>query len=311
MPDLTPLTTEFTARDIVVIGVQIVLILLATLIALRFSRVTVSVALARLFEREAKLGTAQALSAVEVERRRLTLEGLIYRALRVIVLVIAFLMVLDVLRLDIGPAIAGVGIVGLAISLGTQNLVRDYVAGSFVLIENQYSRGDIVSIAGVTGTVEDISLRRTSLRDFDGTLHTIPHGLIGVTSNLTRSWATINIDIPVSYEEDLAAVRAAIDAAGEEFASDAEWKERVLQVPRVARVENLGDQGMTVKVLGSVAPTYRFEAAGELRRRILAKVLDRDLFIGWRAPPARPKAEAKETATAPDKRYSETFPPQT
>ena len=81
------------------------------------------------------------------------------------------------LQLDIGPAIVSLGILGLALSLGTQQLVKDYVAGSFILIENQYTRGDIVSIGGVTGTVEDVSLRRTSLRDTDGTVHTVPHGL--------------------------------------------------------------------------------------------------------------------------------------
>src|SRR4029078_10171023 len=109
---------------------------------------------------EAVEGTAQQLSAVEMERRRQTLEDLTYSAVRILILIIAFLMTLQVLRFDIGPAIAGLGIVGLAAGLGAQNLVRDYVAGAFVLIENQYSKGDVVHIAGETGTVEDISLRR-------------------------------------------------------------------------------------------------------------------------------------------------------
>ncbi len=107
------------------------------------------------------------------------------------------------MRLDIGPAIAGLGIVGLALSLGAQHLVRDYVAGAFVLIENHYSKGDTVAIAGVSGTVEDVSLRRTTLRDSDGTVHYVPHGLIQTASNLSRSWAGISIDLPVPYEQDL------------------------------------------------------------------------------------------------------------
>ena len=288
MPDLTGTLQELDRAGVLVLTVQLLLIVLATFVALRFLRVTVSVALGRLFYRETTEGTARELSAVEVERRRATLDRLAYRSLRVIVLMIAFLMVLRVLNLDIGPAIAGLGIVGLAISLGTQDLVRDYVAGSFVLIENQYSRGDVVTVAGVTGVVEDVSLRRTSLRDADGTLHTVPHRLILVTSNLTRSWANINLDVPVSYDEDLDRVTAAIDKAGADLAADAEWEAVILEAPRVLRVEQLNEQGMVLKVAGSVAATHRFEAAGELRRRIVAEFERQGLVLGWRPVGAQP-----------------------
>jgi moderate conductance mechanosensitive channel len=287
MADLTNLLDQLSRAGVLVVVAQLLLVVLATVIALRFAQVTVTAALSRLFHRETTEGTAQELSAGEVERRRATLDRLLYRTLRVIVLVIGFLMLLRVLNLDIGPAIAGLGIAGLAIGLGTQNLVRDYVAGAFVLIENQYSRGDVVTIAGVSGVVEDVSLRRTSLRDTDGTLHTVPHGLIDVTSNLTRSWANINIDVPVSYDEDLTRVSEAIDQAGREFAADPAWKASILEPPRVLRVEQLAEQGMLLKVVGSVAATQRFEAAGELRRRIVAEFDRQGLILGWRlVPPA-------------------------
>jgi small-conductance mechanosensitive channel len=285
MADLAGLMDQLSRAGALVVGAQLLLVVLATVIALRFAHVTLSVALSRLFYRETTEGTAQELSASEVERRRATLDRLLYRTVRVIVLIIAFLMILRVLNLDIGPAIAGLGIVGLAISLGTQNLVRDYVAGAFVLIENQYSRGDVVTIAGVTGIVEDVSLRRTSMRDADGTLHTVPHGLIMVTSNLTRSWANINIDVPVSYDEDLTRVSAAIDEAGREFAEDPAWKATILQSPRLLRVERLAEQGLLLKVVGSVAASHRFEAAGELRRRIVTEFERQGLVLGWRPIP--------------------------
>lgn len=285
MAELSGLLDQLNRAGMLVVAAQLLLVVLATVIALRFAHVTVTYALNRLFYRETTEGTAQELSAGEVERRRATLDGLLYRTLRVIVLIIAFLMILRLLDLDIGPAIAGLGIVGLAIGLGTQNLVRDYVAGAFVLIENQYSRGDVVSIAGVTGIVEDVSLRRTSLRDTDGTLHTVPHGLIAVTSNLTRSWANINIDVPVSYDEDLNRVSAAIDEAGREFAADPAWTASILEPPRLLRVEQLAEQGLLLKVVGSVAATQRFEAAGELRRRIVAEFERQGLVLGWRPVP--------------------------
>src|SRR5688572_11021420 len=139
MTELQRLFDELSAAGFWIVVLQIVLIVIATIIALQFARLLVNSALNRLFDRDASEGTAQELPAIEVERRRQTLEGLVYRAVRVIILVIAFLMTLQVLSLDIGPAIAGLGIVGLALSLGAQHLVRDYVAGAFVLIENQYS----------------------------------------------------------------------------------------------------------------------------------------------------------------------------
>lgn len=268
-------------------GALLLLLLGATLIALRFAHVTVSAALARLFEREVREGTAQDVAAVEVERRRETLEGLINRSLRLIILVIAFLMALNIVGFDIGPAIAGLGLLGLALSLGAQHLVRDYVAGAFVLIENQYARGDIVQLAGVTGTVEDVSLRRTSVRDLDGTLHTVPHGLIQVSSNLTRRWARINFDVPVPYDEDQQRVTEAINRAGLQLAEDPAWSRLVLKPARVLRVERLAEAGLTFKVLGTVAATHRFEAAGELRSRIIEECRREGLILGWRPVPDR------------------------
>lgn len=268
----------------VIVG-QLLLILIFTLIALRFAHVTVDAALRRLFAREAAEGTAQELSAVELERRRETLSGLAYRALRVMILVIAFLMAMSVLRLDIGPAIAGLGIIGLALSLGTQNLVRDYVAGAFVLIENQYSKGDVVTIATQTGTVEDISLRRTVLRADDGTVHFVPHGLIQTASNLSRSWAGIALDIPVPYDEDLAAVTAAVDRAGRRLAEDPRWSTAVFDKPHVAHVERLAETGIVVHVSGSVAALHRQTLPGVLRGLILEEANRDGLVIGWRALP--------------------------
>ena len=286
MAELQRLVDELTAAGAWVVVGQLLLIVLVTLVALRFAHNVVAGALRRLFEREAAEGTAARLSAVEIERRRHTLEGLAYRALRVLILVVAFLMVLEVLDLDIGPAIAGLGIVGLALSLGAQHLVRDYVAGAFVLIENQYSKGDVIEIAGETGMVEDISLRRTVLRSTDGTVHYVPHGLIQTASNLSRSWAAISLDIPVPYEEDLAALTEAIDAAGERLAREPALRGAVLETPRVVSVERIAEQGIVLRVAGTVGALHRTTAPGALRSLILAEVTARGLIIGWRAVPA-------------------------
>ncbi|MDQ3937534.1 MAG: mechanosensitive ion channel family protein [Chloroflexota bacterium] len=301
MPLLQAIIEELERLGVVGIGVRLLLVVLATIIALRFASLTITAGVGRLFEREVREGTAQDVSAIEVQRRRDTLDGLLNRSLRVIILIIAFLMVLGILELDIGPAIAGLGIVGLALSLGAQHLVRDYVAGAFVLIENQYSKGDVVTIAGVTGTVEDISLRRTTLRDVDGTVHHVPHGLIQVSANLTRSWARINLDVPVLYGHDLGELRQVIDGAGRQLADDPDWKARVLEAPRLVGIENLGDQGMMLKVMGTVRAVDRWPAAGEMRRLIMDAFQREGLTLGWRMPPPPSPAPAE---TAPSGRKS-------
>jgi small conductance mechanosensitive channel len=283
--DIQRLIDDLTRAGVWFVVLQIVLIVIATVIALRFAQITVSAALNRLFEREVKEGTAQDVPALEMQRRRQTLDGLLYRAVRIIILVIAFLMTLQALRLDIGPAIAGLGIIGLALSLGAQHLVRDYVAGAFVLIENQYSKGDIVTIAGVTGTVEDVSLRRTTLRDFDGTVHYVPNGLIQTSSNLSRTWAGTYLDVPVPYDEDLDRVTAAIDAAGQRLADDPAWYGRILETPQVLRVDRLAEQGIVIKVFGRVTAVSRFSAAGALRRLIIDECSRRGIVLGWRPLP--------------------------
>jgi small conductance mechanosensitive channel len=283
--DLSELLEQLRLAGFWAVALPILLIVVATFVALRFARTTVNVALGRLFTREATEGTAQDVPALEVERRRHTIEGLTYRFVRVLVLIIAFLMILEVLNLDIGPAIAGLGIVGLALSLGAQHLVRDYVAGAFVLIENQYSKGDLVTIAGVTGTVEDVSLRRTTLRDDDGTVHYVPHGLIQTASNLSRTWAAVNLEVPVPYEQDLDRVTAVVDAAVARLDQEPGLRGAVLETPGVVRVERLAETGLVLKISGRVTPTNRYTASGALRRLILDEATRRGVVVGWRAVP--------------------------
>ena len=249
---------------------QLLLILVVTVIALRLARVAVHGIVRALLDRETTEGTAQELSAIEIRKRRATLESLGDALARTIIVAIAFLMALRALQLDIAPAIAGLGLLGLALSLGAQNLVRDYIAGAFILVENQFARGDVVKIADVTGAVEDFSLRRTTLRDMDGTMHTVPNGLIGVASNLTRIWARINLDLTVALDTDLEQATRVVDELGKAMAADPAWEKRILEPPRVDRIESVTGAGVTLKILGTVRAADRWAAAGELRRRILA-----------------------------------------
>jgi small conductance mechanosensitive channel len=222
-----------------------------------------------LLDREASEGTAQELSAVELKKRMDTLDALGGRTLQSFIVVVAALMVLDQLGLDIGPAIAGLGVVGIAVGFGAQSLVKDYLNGSLILIENQFGKGDVIRAAGVAGVVEDFTLRRTTVRDLDGVVHTIPNGEIRVASNLTRVWARINQDVTVAYGTDIDKAIEVVDNVGREMAGDPAWKRRVLEAPRVERVAALAEYGVTLKILGTVRAGDQWAAGGDFRKRLL------------------------------------------
>jgi moderate conductance mechanosensitive channel len=260
-------------------GFHILLILVVGFLALRLARLAVHGIIKALMDREATEGTAQELSAIEVRKRMDTLDHLGGNVIGFLVFVIAALMILREFGLDIGPAVAGLGVVGIAVGFGAQSLVRDYLNGALILVENHFSKGDIVTIAGVSGTVEDFSLRRTTLRDLDGIVHTVPNGEIKVASNRTRTWARINQNVMVAFGTDIDKAIAVVDEVGRKMASDPAWKQAILEVPRVERVESIDEMGITLKILGSVRATEQWTASGEFRKRLLAAFAEHGIEI--------------------------------
>ena len=250
--------------------VPIALVVIIAYAAIRLARLFVHGIVKTLLDREATEGTAQELSAVELKKRMDTLDALGGRTLQAFIVMIAGLMVLGRIGLDIGPAVAGLGVVGIAVGFGAQSLVKDYLNGALILIENQFGKGDVVRVAGVDGSVEDFTLRRTTLRDLDGVVHTIPNGEIRVASNLTRVWARINQDVVVAYGTDIDKAIDVVDKVGVAMAGDPTWKRRVLEAPRVERIEALGEYGITLKILGTVRAADQWAAGGDFRKRLLA-----------------------------------------
>jgi small conductance mechanosensitive channel len=265
--DQPPLST--IVDTLRVAGVRILIIVIIALVAFRLSKLVVHQILKTLFDREASEGTAQELSAVEIQKRMNTLDLLGGNVIRFLVVVIAGIMVLGALGLDIGPAVAGLGVIGIAVGFGAQSLVRDYLNGALILIENQYSKGDVVSLAGVSGTVEDFSLRRTTLRDLDGVVHTVPNGEVKVASNRTRTWARINQDVTVAFGTDIDAAIRVVEELGRQMAADPVWRRRILEPPRVERVERIEERGITLKILGTVRASEQWAAGGEFRKLLI------------------------------------------
>jgi small-conductance mechanosensitive channel len=260
-------------------ALPVLAIILAAALAIWLVGVFVKGIVKTLLDRETTEGTAQELSAVEVKKRMDTIDELATNVIRFFIVAIAALMVLGTLGLDIGPAVAGLGVVGIAVGFGAQTLVRDYLNGSLILIENQFAKGDVVRLAGVAGTVEDFSLRRTTVRDIDGAVHTVPNGEIKVATNLTRVWARINQDVTVAYGTDIDGAIDVVDDVGRTMAGEPEWRRRILEAPRVERVEALGETGVTLKIHGSVRAPDQWAAAGEFRKRLLAALQANDIEI--------------------------------
>ncbi len=201
-------------------------------IAIRAASLFVHGIVKALLDREATEGTAQELSAVELKKRMDTLERLCANVIQFFIVVIAALMILDKLGLSTSARpLAGLGVIGIAVGFGAQTLVRDYLTGALILVENQFSVGDVVRLAGVEGTVEDFNLRRTTVRDIDGVVHTIPNGEIKVASNLTRVWARINQDVTVAYGTDIDRAIQVVDDVGQAMKADPAWRK---QHPRAA-----------------------------------------------------------------------------
>lgn len=205
----------------------------------------------------------------EAERKREdTLIRIFTGASRIIFIVLAVLMILQEAGLQIGPILAGAGIAGLALGFGGQYLIKDIITGLFIILENQYRIGDIVKIDGESGSVVDISLRKTTLRDLDGTVHHFPHGSITRVSNLSKDWARVNLDIGIAYNSNLEHVIKIVNSVGDELANDTEYKDFIITPPQFLRVNDFADSAIIIKILGDTKPLKQWEITGELRKRL-------------------------------------------
>lgn len=202
------------------------------------------------------------------KKRKDTLIRIFSWVSRIIILAMAILIVLQEAGVPIGPILAGAGILGLALGFGGQYLIRDLIAGFFIILENQYRIGDIVNVDGTSGLVEDISLRLTTLRDLDGTVHHVPHGEIKRVSNLSKYFSRVNLNIGIAYHSKLEHVIDVVNKVGNEMATDPLWKDGILKAPQFLRVDNFGDSAIEIKIIGETPAHKKWEVTGELRKRL-------------------------------------------
>jgi small conductance mechanosensitive channel len=185
----------------------------------------------------------------------------------IVVAAVTIVTVLGVWGVPLGPIIASLSVVGIAIGFGAQDVVKDVIAGMFVLIEDQYALGDVVQLAGVSGTVEEIRLRTTVLRDLDGSIHHVPNGEVRVATNLTYEYSRVVIDLSVAYEESVDRALEVIGEVAEALASDPDWSTAVVDDPQVLGVDALDDSGVVIRVLFATDPDMRWNVKREFLRR--------------------------------------------
>jgi small conductance mechanosensitive channel len=249
-------------------AVPILLLIIGALLVLRYARPLIRKVLRRVLASQTLLPTSSDLTAAEIQKRVDTVESLGVSVVRFAVFVLFTALTLAVLNL--GWVVGAMGFLIAALTIAGQDFVRDFLAGIFILVENQFYVGDVIRVAGVTGTVEDFTLRRTVLRDLDGTLHVVSNGQIRVAANFTRGHAAVNLDVPIDHAADVDRAMAIIDEIGKSVAAEADWAKRVLEAPRAVRVAAFNEVGVSIRVTGKVRAGEQWAVTGELRRRVLA-----------------------------------------
>ncbi len=258
-------------------GVVILAIMLAAFMIVKLAGFILPSAITNMIEAR---GNGKVVKT-EVKKRSGTLSEFFLHLISGIVWLIAVFMVLSELDINIAPLLAGAGIVGIAVGLGAQKLISDLINGAFIMLEDYYSEGDVVQVAGVSGLVEDVSIRRTVLRDLDGIVHIIPNSEIKTASNYTRNWSRVNINIPVSYNEDLDHVIDVLNRVGNELAQDELFRSMIKTPPQVLRVDAFADSAIEIKMLGETMPIKQWEVTGELRKRVKKAFDEEGIEIPW------------------------------
>jgi small-conductance mechanosensitive channel len=261
--------TTFTARMLdwlVTTGLSIVVVAAVALMAVRVYRLAV-----RRLEEKISSGVAERSDQEdpgEVKQRIHTLGSLLAKAGVTTIWVIAGMIVLKEIGIDIGPLLAGAGVIGLAIGFGSQNLVRDIVSGFFIILENQVGVGDVAAINGTGGLVESIGLRTIILRDSSGTVHVFPNGTITTLSNMTKDWSAAVFDIGVSYGEDTDEVVEVMRAVSGSLEADDAFKDRILEPMEIMGVDAFADSAVIIKARLKTKPIQQWSVGREYRRRL-------------------------------------------
>jgi small conductance mechanosensitive channel len=252
-------------------------------------------------ERAVSAGSRLESSLVQSERRRQradTIGSVLKNAVSVILFVIAVLTILPILGIDLTPVLAGTSIIGVAVAFGAQNIVKDFLSGMFMILEDQYGVGDVIDVKEATGVVEAVGLRTTRLRDEFGTVWYVRNGEIIRVGNQSQGYGRVVLDVPIAADADLDRASAAMLEMAEQLRADDEWSALFLGDPELQGVQELTREETVIRLVARVSPGAQFRVARELRRRIRERFdemhIDAEIKAG--ADGAGPEAAGSETA---------------
>jgi len=228
------------------------------------------------------LEIAEVMAERTASRAR-TVGATLQKVVSVVLLVVVLVIVLDLLGISVGPLVASAGIVGIAIGFGAQSLIKDFLTGIFMILEDQYGVGDVIDTGQAAGTVEDVGLRVTRLRDDDGVLWYVPNGSITRVGNKSQGWAAARIEVPVAYTEDLEAVQELLRSTADALAQDSDWREDILDEPAGATLEAMTPDAALMRVQLRTQPLRQANVARELRLRV-KRALD-DAGVAYKQGP--------------------------
>jgi small conductance mechanosensitive channel len=207
-------------------------------------------------------------SSERLQLRVSTFSGVTKSISTIICVGTGILLALISLGIDIVPLLAGAGLVGVAVSLASQSLIKDAINGFLIILEDQYALGDVINVNNVGGLVENLNLRITQVRDSEGRLITIPNSEIKIVANLSSRWSRADLTVPVSYQADIDAALDLIETTALEMNEDSKWQRQIIEKPNVLGVEQFGDRGLIIRVWIKTQPLKQWEVAREYRRRL-------------------------------------------
>jgi small conductance mechanosensitive channel len=310
--------TASILKSVIGVGSEILLIIIVAIIV----RALLNRAISRVIDRTIDAprlpirprGRRQAKAAADLDvvvetperrhQRAETIGSVLRNTVTITVFTIAFIEILGKLGINLGPIVASAGIVGVAVGFGAQNLVKDFLSGIFMILEDQYGVGDVIDVGEATGTVEAVGLRTTRLRDVNGTVWYARNGEINRVGNKSQGWSRALLDVPIAYGADVAEARQVIKEVADSVWRDPMWAGKVLQEPEVWGVEDLGVDGVQIRLVVKTAPLAQWEVARELRQRIKAAFDEHGIEIPYKQHTIWMRTDNSQNATEPSEPVS-------
>jgi moderate conductance mechanosensitive channel len=281
--------------DIATPALQILLVIVLTEAAVFIAKRIIRSSAKRLVNRAAQLDEQLITSLTEIsgpvtpqameiksarnQQRVQALMGVMSSVVAVIIRLIGLFTVLGVLGINLGPLIAGAGIAGIALGFGAQSMVKDFLSGMLMLIEDQFGVGDVIDVGEANGVVEAVSLRTTRLRSLDGTVWHVPNGEIRRVGNMSQNWSRFVLDVSVSYDADVAHATEVLTQLLNDFATDAEWTTKLIGPPEVLGVQDLAASSVLIRLVVTTTPGQQWKVGRELRQRVKAALDNAGIVI--------------------------------